>query len=103
MIEELYKNIITLNLKKDLSFQYATFAYIVHHLAKKEDIADMRKLFLEFDVKGIGMLTYDDIIRGVGSIKNYYAIDENNLMNILKYIDYGNKGLIEYEGIDIIN
>ncbi len=97
-IETLYKNIITLNLKKGLSFQHATFAYIVHHLAKKEDIAEMRRLFLEFESSGLGMLTYDDILKGVQQVKDHYNIDDKNLTNIFKYVDYDDSKLIEYEG-----
>ena len=104
-LEDLYKNIITLKTDPKLFFQHATFAYIVHHLAKKEDIEDIRKLFLQFDTTGLETLTHEQIINGLKNVAKNYKNGEKELRDILNFLDQGKTGMIEYEGelLNILN
>ena len=97
-LEELYKNIITLKTDTKLFFQHATFAYIVHHLAKKEDIEDIRKLFMQLDTSGLGILTHEQIITGLKDVAKKHKNGEKELRDILTFLDQGKTGMIEYEG-----
>jgi len=97
-LQDLYNNIISLKTDPKLFFQHATFAYIVHHLAKKEDIQDIRKFFLHFDTMGLGTLTHDQILGGLKEISKRYKNGEEKLREILNFLDQGKTGMIEYEG-----
>ena len=100
--KQFYNNIITLKTEAKYFFQHATFAYMVHHLAKKEDLEDIRKLFAHFDDDGNGNLKMTEIVEGFEKmIPNY--IDSKELKKILKFLDEGDTGLIEYEGRFNIN
>jgi len=97
-LEDLYNNIISLKTDPKLFFQHATFAYIVHHLAKKEDIEDIRKIFLHFDTMGLGTLTHDQILGGLKEITKKYKNGDKELREILNFLDQAKTGMIEYEG-----
>jgi len=99
--KQFYNNIITLKTEPKYFFQHATFAYMVHNLAKKEDLEDIRKLFDHFDDDGNGNLKTDEIINGFEKmIPNY--INAKELRKNLKFLDQSDSGLIEYEG-NLIN
>jgi len=98
-INEFYKNIVSFKIDPKFFFQHATLAYMVHHIAKKEETDEIRKLFLYLDKKGDGKLTYSEIING---FKKCVGFVEKDLMKILKYIDHSKNNVIEYEGIHII-
>ena len=80
-----------------LFFQHATYSYIVHNLSRKEDISEIRKLFLQFDKNGLGRLTTDEIIEGLSSVIPNND-DEKRFREILTYLDQGQTGIFEYEG-----
>ena len=92
-----YNNIITLKTDPKFFFQHATFAYMVHHLAKKEDLEDIRKLFSLFDDDGNGNLKMGEIIDGFNKVIPNY-INTGELKKILRFLDQGDTGFIEYEG-----
>ncbi len=96
-LHDFYNNVITFKTDPALFFQHATYAYIVHNLSRKEDITEIRKLFLQFDKNGMGRLTIDEIMDGLTSVIPSSA-DERRLKEILQYLDQGQTGIFEYEG-----
>lgn len=95
VLRRFYRNVMSFKPDVKLFFQHATYAYIVHNLAQKEQIEDIRKFFLQLDKECLGYLTIEDIMKGLdGIIPNE---DEKKFLEILKYMDQGNTGCYEYE------
>jgi calcium-dependent protein kinase len=67
---------------------------MVHHLAKKEDIIDIRRFYTWIDNNGDGKMEYKEIVEG---FKQFLEVNEKELTRIFKYIDQGKTGCIEYE------
>lgn len=89
-----YKNIVSFKTDPKYFFQHATLAYMIHHITKKEEIEDIRKLFIYLDTKGDGKLTYSEITNGFKKVNHY---SEREILKVLKFIDYSKNGNIEYE------
>ena len=67
---------------------------MIHHITKKEETDEIRRLFIFLDQKGDGKLTYSEITSGFKKCKGY---SERDLLKVLKSIDYSKGGSIEYE------
>jgi calcium-dependent protein kinase len=91
---ELYRNIISFKIDPKYFFQQATIAYMVHHIAKKEDVDEIRKFYSYLDVNGDGKMAYNEIVDG---IKKVTAVNEKDVLRIFKYVDQAKSGYIEYE------
>lgn len=89
-----YTNIVSFKTDPKYFFQHATLAYMIHHITKKTETEDIRRLFINLDLKGDGKLTYNEIINGFKKCKNF---SERDLLKVLKFIDYSKIGIIEYE------
>jgi calcium-dependent protein kinase len=84
------------NFRANQKLQQATLAYIVHNLTKKEDVEELRKVFMEFDENGDGRLTKDELIKGLNKVMTpQEAVSEVN--RIMDLIDVDGNGFIEYE------
>ena len=93
-VEDFYRNIVSFKIDPVLFFQQASLAYMVHHLAKKEDIIDIRRFYTWIDNNGDGKMEYKEIVEG---FKQFLEVNEKELTRIFKYIDQGKTGCIEYE------
>lgn len=94
-VQDLYNNICTFKIDPNLFFQQASIAYMVHHLAKKEEIMKIKHFYNLIDNNGDGKMEYAEIVEG---FKRYITVDnEKALMRIFKYIDQAHTGCIEYE------
>lgn len=93
-IQEYYRNIITFKIDPKFFFQQATLAYMVHHLTKKEDIEEIRKLYSMLDLNGDGKMAYSEIVDG---FKKSITVADKDVMRVFKYIDQAKTGYIEYE------
>lgn len=91
---ELYRNIISFKIDPKYFFQQATIAYMVHHIAMKEDVNEIRKFYSYLDVNGDGKMAYNEIVDG---IKKVTAVNEKDVLRIFKYVDQAKSGYIEYE------
>jgi len=84
------------NFKANMKLQQATLAYIVHNLVRKEDMKDMREVFLKFDLNGDGRLTREELLTGLSGVMTHNeALAEVNRM--MQLIDVDGNGYIEYE------
>jgi calcium-dependent protein kinase len=93
-ITEYHKNIISFKIDPKFFFQQATLAYMVHHITKKEDSDEIRKLYSSLDVNGDGKMAYSEIVEG---FKKFISVNDKELMKVFKYIDQAKTGYIEYE------
>jgi calcium-dependent protein kinase len=96
-IEILKKAIINLkDFRADQKLQQAALAFIVRYQAKREEINDLRKLFMELNEKGDGRLTKEDLLKGMNRVlpisEATYEVDR-----IMSLIDNDQNGFIEYE------
>lgn len=93
-LKGIISNIKTFRAEKKL--QQAALAFIVHNLAKKEDIKELKNVFLAFDLNGDGRLTKDELIQGMMQVMTKgEAIDD--VERIMGKIDVDKNGFIEYE------
>lgn len=76
-------------------FQHAVLGFIIHNLAKQEDIAELRKVFLELDENGDGRLSKQELLAGLSKIMplNEAEYEVGNLINSSENED----GYIEYQ------
>jgi calcium-dependent protein kinase len=96
-IEILKKAIVNLkDFRADQKLQQAALAFIVRYQAKREEINDLRKLFMELNEKGDGRLTKEDLLKGMNRVlpisEATYEVDR-----IMSLIDNDQNGFIEYE------
>jgi Ca2+-binding EF-hand superfamily protein len=69
---------------------------MVHHLTQKEDIGELRNVFLSLERKCDGKLYFSDIIDGLQRAFKDGA-GEKEVLSVLKFIDQQNYGYLEFE------
>ena len=94
-IEEYYNNIISFQTNTIFFFQQASLAYIVHHIIKKEELEKIKKFFIFIDDKGIGKICHNEFVNKLK--KQIGNINEKEVLKVLKYIDQGKTGFLEFE------
>ena len=88
------------NLKKykpDKKLQEATIAFIVDQLICKEDVEELRNVFIELDKNNDGKLSFEEIALGFKNLcdsVNY----ENESKEIFEKVDADKNGYIGYDG-----
>ena len=92
---DFYKNIRSFKTDKKSFFQHAAYSYMVHNLTKKEDIIDIRKLFIQFDDDCSGSLTVDEIVEGLKKVIPTNS-DKEKLMENLNNLNQSQSGGFEY-------
>ena len=95
-LKNYYSSITSFKTDKLFFFQQAILSYMVHHLTHKEDIGELRNVFLSFEKKYDGKLYFSDIIDGLKRIFNSNS-GEKEVLVVLKYIDQNNIGYLEFE------
>ena len=80
--------------KRNRKLEQVTIGFITNQLLSKEDRMEMRKLFVEWDKNGDGVLSKEEILEGYR--RTYGRIDENEIINMIKSIDMDNNGYIDY-------
>jgi Ca2+-binding EF-hand superfamily protein len=94
VMNKLYRNIVSFKTDPKYFFQQAAIAFMVHNIVKKEDLVEIRNLFLYLDQKGDGRLIYKEITNGFKQCKNY---NEKDILRVVKFIDISKMGYIEYQ------
>lgn len=70
---------------------------MIHHLAVKEDTEEIRQLFYFIDKNNDGKLQFDEFVEGF-KVVNQKEKDKD-MIKVLKFIDQGKVGFLEYEGL----
>jgi calcium-dependent protein kinase len=84
------------NFRATHKLQQATIAYIVHNLTRKEDVDELRKIFMEFDIDSDGRLNKEELTKGLHRVMT--PIEATNEVNrMMEIIDVDGNGFIEYE------
>lgn len=87
--------------KPEKKLQEATIAFIVDQLVCKEDIEELRKVFLELDTNNDGKLSFEEIVQGFKNICESENYDEE-AKGIFEKVDSDKNGFIGYDGNDKI-
>jgi calcium-dependent protein kinase len=86
------------NFRADQKLLEATIAFIVNQLTTKEEISELRNIFLELDQNNDGRLSYEEIVLGYKRI--YGSLNpEEDAKAIFEKVDADENGYIGYEGI----
>jgi calcium-dependent protein kinase len=94
-----YTNKIMDNLKAfraDEKLLEATLAFITNQLTSKDEVAEIRKMFLDMDLNNDGLLCYDEIVE---VYKKVYKSEnaEQEAKDIFTKVDSDNSGFISYD------
>ena len=85
------------NMKKfkcNKQFEQATISFIVNQLITKEEQTELRKVFIDWDKNGDGVLSRKEIIDGYE--KAYGTVDQDEVDNMIKSVDLDGNGVIDY-------
>jgi calcium-dependent protein kinase len=88
-------NLKTFRAEKKL--QEATLVFIVNQLTSKEEIVELKKIFIELDTNHDGKLSFQEIVDGYKKIYGSLT-PELDAKEIFKKVDADNNGFISYEG-----
>jgi calcium-dependent protein kinase len=85
------------NFRADQKLLEATIAFIVNQLTTKEEISELRRIFLELDANNDGRLSFEEIVEGYR--KMYGSLTpEEDAKAIFEKVDADENGYIGYEG-----
>jgi len=84
------------NFRTEQKLQQAVLSFLVHNLIQKEEVVELRKVFLSFDENGDGRLTKTELEQ---ALKNFMPLKDakNESEIMMKKIDLDSSGYIEYE------
>jgi calcium-dependent protein kinase len=74
----------------------ATLAFITNQLTSKDEITDIRKMFLDLDVNHDGLLAYEEIVQVYKKVYNKPNAEEE-AKEIFKKVDSDKSGYISYD------
>ena len=80
--------------------QQATLAFLVHNFAPKEELNELKKIFVAFDKNGDGKLSKEEFVKGLtnnNSNLNTILKSDASIEGLLKNIDSDNNGYIGFE------
>lgn len=74
----------------------ATLSYIINFLIDKEEMAELKSIFIKLDTNNDGCLTKDEIIIGYSTVFGIGAVAQVD--RIFENVDKDNSGTISYDG-----
>jgi calcium-dependent protein kinase len=90
---------VVLNLKSfhsEIKLQQAVLSFLVHNMIQKDDVLQLRKVFLSFDENGDGRIAKSELQQG---LQQMLPQEEAKLIStrLMGEVDTDNSGFIEYE------
>lgn len=83
--------------RADKKLQEATIAFIVDQLISKEEVNELKKVFIELDKDNDGKLSFQEIVNGYKTIFGS-ANPEKETREIFDNVDSDNNGFLSYDG-----
>ena len=91
---KIYKNLSNFREKSQLSTAVVTF--ITNYLMNDDELKLLKKLFFELDVKGVGVITREELFKGMEECFDK-KITRAEVDKIFSNIDYDNNGTISFD------
>ena len=91
---KIYNNLAKFREKSQLSTAVVTF--ITNYLMNDDELKLLKKLFFELDVKGVGVITKDELFKGMEECFGS-KITREEADKIFSNIDYDNNGTISFD------
>ena len=91
---KIYNNLKNFREKSQLSTAVVTF--ITNYLMNDDELKSLKKLFFELDEKGKGVITKEDLFRGMDECFDH-KITKEEVEQIFSNIDYDNNGTISFD------
>jgi calcium-dependent protein kinase len=92
--KKIYKNLSNFREQSQLSTAVTTF--MTNYLMNDDELKLLKKLFFELDVKGVGVITRDELYRGMVECFGD-KITREEVDKIFSNIDYDNNGTISFD------
>ena len=84
------------NFKEKSQFSTAVVTFITNYMMSDDELKSLKKLFFELDEKGKGVITKDDLFRGMDECFDH-KITKEEVEKIFSNIDYDNNGTISFD------
>ena len=91
---KIYNNLKNFREKSQLSTAVVTF--ITNYMMNDDELKSLKKLFFELDEKGKGVITKEDLFRGMDECFDH-KITKEEAEQIFSNIDYDNNGTISFD------
>ena len=84
------------NFEEKSQFSAAVVTFITNYMMNDDELKLLKKLFFELDVKGKGVITKEDLFRGMDESFDH-KITKEEVDKIFSKIDYDNNGTISFD------
>ena len=84
------------NFQEKSQFSSAVVTFITNYMMNDEELKSLKKLFFELDIKGKGVITKEDLFRGMDECFEH-KITQEEVDQIFSNIDYDNNGTISFD------
>ena len=84
------------NFEEKSQFSAAVVTFITNYMMNDDELKLLKKLFFELDVKGKGVITKEDLFRGMDESFDH-KITKEEVDQIFSKIDYDNNGTISFD------
>ena len=91
---KIYKNLS--NFREESQLSTAVVTFITNYLMNDDELKLLKKLFFELDVKGVGVITKEDLFKGMEDCFEGKVTHEE-VDKIFGNIDYDNNGTISFD------
>ena len=84
------------NFREKSQFSTAVVTFITNYMMNDDELKSLKKLFFELDEKGKGVITKEDLFRGMDECFEH-KITKEEVEQIFSNIDYDNNGTISFD------
>ena len=84
------------NFQEKSQFSTAVVTFITNYMMSDDELKSLKKLFFELDEKGKGVITKEDLFRGMDDCFDH-KITKEEVDKIFSTIDYDNNGTISFD------
>ena len=92
--KKIYKNLS--NFREESQLSTAVVTFITNYLMSDDELKLLKKLFFELDVKGVGVITREELFKGMEECYDK-KITREEVDKIFGNIDYDNNGTISFD------
>ena len=79
------------------TFQAGVLSFLVTLKTSKQELLDLKKMFLSLDKNSDGQLQIDEIKQGLDKFKGIFRAGSDNYISVMQTLDADGNGLVDYE------